>query len=78
MASPLVKKLERSASGTQPRHLVFLCHAGEQKRMFASYLEQFLQLRGIPVFNDEHSLQLGGKAEGAMLAAVRSAPVGTW
>jgi hypothetical protein len=61
-----------------PAPLVFLSHAGEQKRDFVDCLYMILtEVYGVgPVFMDEHSLVPSTLNEPVMLAAVKDAPLG--
>lgn len=55
---------------------VFLCHAGEQKRIFVDYLFHALREEGVAAFMDEESLQLGNCASKQIFERLGTAKVG--
>jgi len=57
---------------------VFVSHAGPQKREVVSYLVGALKRKGLRVFVDFESLQLGDHAPTAMEDAARTTPVGVF
>ena len=63
-------------TGPASPHLVFLSHAGEQKREFVDLIRSHLKSQGVEAFLDEHALQQGQRNATAMEAALRKAPVG--
>lgn len=65
------------SSGTStPKPLVFLSHAGKQKKDIVSCIEAIFESRGVAAFLDEHSLQAGHPNIPTIEAALRTAPVG--
>jgi hypothetical protein len=65
-------------TGAQPQHLVFLSHAGAQKRVFVARMFQMLTLidEAIRPFMDEECLQPGGKGWETIEQAANSCAVG--
>jgi hypothetical protein len=57
------------------RHVVFLSHAGAQKRIVVDYIYSSFAGSGISVFLDQHSLQFG-RTQDDMRGAVDSCCVG--
>ena len=74
-----IRKIRRpmvTAPATMDSPLVFLCHAGEQKRIFVDYINHALLAEEIAVFMDEDSLRLGDTASQEIFACLKTVPVG--